>query len=87
MAIGLSGRSRVIGGTLLLVAVAPVLAVAWTFSGGALGYIHLSWRAPVRRTSAMLYGSEGTIEIEESSVRLSTRCGITELHSLPSFCK
>jgi predicted dehydrogenase len=49
-----------------------------TFPGGALGYIHLSWRAPVRRTSAMLYGSQGTIEIEESSVRLSTRSGVTE---------
>ena len=29
----------------------------------------LSWRAPARRTSAMLYGSEGMIEIEESTVR------------------
>ena len=49
------------------------------FAGGALGYVHLSWRAPARRTSAMLYGSEGMLEIEESTIRLSSRSGVSEV--------
>jgi len=49
-----------------------------TFADGALGYIHLSWRAPARRTSAMLYGDQGMLEIEGSSVRLATRTGVSE---------
>jgi predicted dehydrogenase len=48
------------------------------FAGGALGYVHLSWRAPARRTSALLYGDDGMIELEESSVRLTSRSGISE---------
>ncbi len=48
------------------------------FPGGALGYIHLSWRAPVRRTSAMLYGHEGMLEIEDTTIRLTSRSGATE---------
>jgi predicted dehydrogenase len=48
------------------------------FSSGALGYIHLSWRAPIRRTTAMLYGHDGMLEIEDSTVRLSSRSGKSE---------
>ncbi len=59
--------------------VEEVADLSLTFPGGALGYIHLSWRAPTRRTSAMLYGLEGMIEIEESSVRWSSRSGISEV--------
>jgi len=59
--------------------VEEVADLSLTFPGGALGYIHLSWRAPARRTSAMLYGSEGMIEIEESSVQCSSRSGISEV--------
>lgn len=59
--------------------VEEVADLSLTFPGGALGYIHLSWRAPTRRTSAMLYGSEGMIEIEESSVRWSSRSGISQV--------
>ena len=59
--------------------VEEVADLSLTFPGGALGYIHLSWRAPARRTSALLYGSEGMIEIEESSVRWSSRSGISEV--------
>ncbi|HKD68756.1 MAG TPA: Gfo/Idh/MocA family oxidoreductase [Candidatus Binataceae bacterium] len=44
-----------------------------TFSGGRLGHIHLSWRAPARRTSAILYGDEGMLEIEDSTIRLTRR--------------
>jgi predicted dehydrogenase len=43
------------------------------FPGGAIGYAHLSWRAPVRRTSAKLYGSEGMLEIEGERVILTER--------------
>ncbi len=49
-----------------------------TFAGDGLGYIHLSWRAPVRRTSAMLYGREGMLEIEDNSIRLTSRSGRRE---------
>jgi predicted dehydrogenase len=49
-----------------------------TFDGGALGYIHLSWRAPARRTSALLYGEAGMLEIEHSSIRLTSRNGALE---------
>ena len=59
--------------------VEEVADLSFTFPGGALGYVHLSWRAPARRTSAMLYGADGMIEIEESIVRLSSRSGISEL--------
>ena len=59
--------------------VEEVADLSLTFPGGALGYIHLSWRAPARRTSALLYGSEGMIEIEESSVRWSSRSGISQV--------
>jgi predicted dehydrogenase len=55
-----------------------VADMAATFPNGALGYIHLSWRAPARRTSALLYGSEGMLEIEDSSVRMTSRSGRSE---------
>jgi predicted dehydrogenase len=48
------------------------------FEGGALGYIHLSWRAPTRRTSAMLYGDAGMLEIEGGAIRLTSRAGAVE---------
>jgi predicted dehydrogenase len=49
-----------------------------TYADGALGYIHLSWRAPARRTTAMLYGDDGMLEIDGSNVRLTTRAGVIE---------
>jgi predicted dehydrogenase len=49
-----------------------------TFEGGAFGYIHLSWRAPARRTSAVLYGEAGMLEIEDSTIRLTSRNGAVE---------
>ncbi len=48
------------------------------FPGGALGYIHLSWRAPVRRSSAMLYGHGGMLEIQDNTIRLTSRSGVCE---------
>jgi predicted dehydrogenase len=55
-----------------------VADITAAFPGGALGYIHLSWRAPARRTSALLYGSEWMLEIEGSTMRITSRSGITE---------
>lgn len=49
-----------------------------TFPGARLGYSHLSWRAPVRRTSAVVYGDQGVLEIEGDRVVLSTRAGAAE---------
>jgi predicted dehydrogenase len=68
-----AARLAVFGG-----AVEEVADLTATFPGGALGYIHLSWRAPVRRTSALLYGEHGMLEIEDNAVRLTSRSGISE---------
>ncbi len=48
------------------------------FEGGALARAHLSWRAPVRRTSAFIYGERGAIEIEGDRVRFTDRAGDAE---------
>lgn len=48
------------------------------FANGALGRAHLSWRAPVRRTSAVIYGERAAIEIEGNRVTLTDRSGRTE---------
>jgi len=55
-----------------------VAEVSVSFENGALGHIHLSWRAPARRTSAVLYGEQGMLEIEDGSVRLTHRSGAVE---------
>jgi predicted dehydrogenase len=68
-----AARLGVFGG-----AVEEVADLTATFEGGALGYIHLSWRAPVRRSSALLYGNGGMLEIEDSAVRLISRSGVSE---------
>ncbi len=48
------------------------------FAGDRLVRIHLSWRAPVRRTSTMLYGEEAMLEIEGDRVILTERSGKIE---------
>jgi predicted dehydrogenase len=45
------------------------------FSSGCIARAHLSWRAPVRRTSAVIYGDRGCIEIEGDRVTLTDRNG------------
>ena len=45
------------------------------FGNGALCRAHLSWRAPVRRTSAVIYGESAIIEIEGDRVVLTDRSG------------
>jgi predicted dehydrogenase len=46
-----------------------------SFPAGRLAYAHLSWRASVRRTSAMLYGEEAVLEIEGNRAVLTDRFG------------
>ncbi|HUN58037.1 MAG TPA: Gfo/Idh/MocA family oxidoreductase [Candidatus Binataceae bacterium] len=49
---------------------------------GPLANIHVSWRSPVRRTSATLFGDQGLLEIEGDRVILATRDGSMEDHSV-----
>ncbi len=48
------------------------------FGAGCVARAHLSWRAPVRRTSAVIYGERASIEIEGDRVRLTDRSGKAE---------
>jgi predicted dehydrogenase len=48
------------------------------FGNGALCRAHLSWRAPVRRTSAAIYGERTCLEIEGDRVTLTERSGKVE---------
>ncbi len=48
------------------------------FSSGCIARAHLSWRAPVRRTSAVIYDERGCIEIEGDRVTLTDRKGAIE---------
>lgn len=45
------------------------------FPGERMASAHLSWRAPVRRTRAMIYGSEAALEIEDRRIVLTGRSG------------
>ena len=48
------------------------------FGNGSLCRAHLSWRAPVRRTSAAIYGDRACLEIEGERVTLTERTGKVE---------
>ena len=48
------------------------------FASGAFSRAHLSWRAPVRRTSALIYGERASLEIEGDRVMLTDRAGKVE---------
>jgi predicted dehydrogenase len=48
------------------------------FSGGRIARSYMSWRAPVRRTSASLYGEFAALEIEGDRLVLTERGGRTE---------
>lgn len=52
------------------------------FPGGRLAYVHLSWRSPVRRTSALIYGERAMLEIEGDRLLLTDRSGESEDHSV-----
>jgi len=49
-----------------------------SFPGERLVRVHLSWRAPVRRTSTMLYGDKAMLEIEGDRLILTERSGHIE---------
>jgi predicted dehydrogenase len=55
-----------------------VAEVRIAFQGDVIARAHLSWRAPVRRTSAAIYGDRGILEIEGDRVTLTERGGNTE---------
>jgi predicted dehydrogenase len=48
------------------------------FPFGRIAHAHLSWQSPVRRTSAMIYGTEAMIEIEDNRVVFTDRAGNVE---------
>jgi predicted dehydrogenase len=48
------------------------------FSSGRLARAHLSWRGPARRTSALIYGELGMLEIEGDRVSFTERSGRVE---------
>jgi predicted dehydrogenase len=52
------------------------------FPRGRTSHVHLSWRSPVRRTSALLYGELAMLEIEGDRVLLTERSGKSEVHSV-----
>jgi len=52
------------------------------FPDGRLAYSHLSWRAPTRRTSAVLYGDKAMLEIEGNRVLLTERSGVVHDYSV-----
>src|SRR5271163_1563326 len=60
------------------VEVDDVADVRVRFVKGALCRAHLSWRAPVRRTSAAIYGDRACLEIEGERVTLTERTGKVE---------
>jgi predicted dehydrogenase len=49
-----------------------------SFPDGRLGSAHLSWQSPVRRTRALVYGSERALEIEDNRIVLTARSGASE---------
>lgn len=53
------------------------------FPGDRIASTHLSWRSPVRRTRAMVYGSGAAIEIDGDRITLTARSGHSENLSPP----
>ncbi len=49
-----------------------------TFASGRLARAHLSWRGPARRTSAVIYGELGMLEIEGDRMTFTNRSGRIE---------
>ena len=45
------------------------------FEGGATALVHLTWRSPVRKNYAAVYGEKGIIEVQDSDVVLETKEG------------
>jgi predicted dehydrogenase len=49
------------------------------FPRDRIAYCHLSWRAPQRRTIAILYGHQGVLEVLPDHIRLTDRSGRAEV--------
>ncbi len=60
------------------VSVEDTADVRVVFPRNRIAYCHLSWRAPVRRTSAVLYGEDAILELEGDRARLTRRSGESE---------
>ncbi len=52
------------------------------FSGGRMVNVHLTWRAPVRRTSTVILGTAGLLEMEGDRLLLTERSGQATDHSI-----
>jgi predicted dehydrogenase len=52
-----------------------VADVRLDFGDGRFGEAHLSWRSPARRTSAVIAGDAGTVEVDEDVVRIVDGAG------------
>jgi predicted dehydrogenase len=52
------------------------------FPGGRIANLHMSWRSPVRRTSALIYGDRAMLEIDGDRMTLTLRSGAVEDHSV-----
>jgi len=52
------------------------------FPADRIANVHLSWRSPVRRTSAVIYGERAMLEIEGDRLILTRRSGASEDHSV-----
>ncbi|HOX22218.1 MAG TPA: Gfo/Idh/MocA family oxidoreductase, partial [Elusimicrobiales bacterium] len=48
------------------------------FCGGASGYIHMTWRSPLRKNSVLVYGEKGLLEIVDDTVLLECTDGRRE---------
>jgi predicted dehydrogenase len=68
--------------TVQSVAVDDLADLRVDFSGGRVANTHLSWRSPIRRTSAVIYGEHAMLEIEGDRLVLTRRSGILEDHSV-----
>ena len=55
-----------------------VADIRMVFPHDRIAQIHLSWHAPVRRTSTMLYGEGGMLEIDGDRIILTDRSGKLE---------
>jgi UDP-N-acetylglucosamine 3-dehydrogenase len=60
------------------VAVDDVADMRISFANGSFSRAHLSWRAPVRRTSALIYGERAIVEIEGDRAMITDRSGQPE---------
>ena len=52
--------------------------ISISFGDGRIGEVELSWHAPMRRTSTMLVGTAGRLEIDDNRVLLTDRTGRAE---------